>query len=269
MKAERVEPTLTVDRKRPRTPRLLKLFLLAPVVMAWIPGPTVRGPGPVIDLSQALAADGGGHARSAHQGRLLLTSVREEHDPTWLWATRLLVEPTWKSTGGSAAGSLNTLAQMRQAKAFAWEVAVDLAASPSGTDGLLAAAASLRNGEMPSVNTEGLTGPSGGLMLALAFTDALNEGDLTGGRDIAGTGTIDRDGSIGEIGYVAYKVRGAAAAGAKVFLVPWGNADEAQKAAPPGLQVVPVGSFIEAVGWLCSHGAADTACAKLEARAAA
>jgi hypothetical protein len=269
MKAERVKPTLADDRKSPRTPRPLLLLLLAPIVMAWIPGPTVRGPGPVIDLSQALAVDSGAHARPGHQGRLLLTSVREEHDPTWLWATRLLIEPNWKATDGTAAGSLNTLAQMRQAKAFAWEVAVDLAASSSGGQSLLATAAGLRSGEMPSVNTEGLTGPSGGLMLALAFTDALNQGDLTGGRDIAGTGTIDRDGSVGEIGYVGYKVRGAAAAGAKVFLVPWGNADEARKAAPPGLQVVPVGTFVDAVAWLCTHGASDTACAKLDARGTA
>jgi hypothetical protein len=266
MKAERVEPTLVVHRKRPRIPRPLILLLLAPIAMAWIPGPTVRGPGPVIDLNQALAVGAVGHAWSGHQGRLLLTSVREEHDPTWLWATRLLVEPNRKATGATAAGSLNTLAQMRQAKAFAWEVAVDLAASPADGQSLLAVADGLPTGEMPTVNTEGLTGPSGGLMLALAFTGALNQGDLTGGRDVAGTGTIDRDGSVGEIGYVGYKVRGAAAAGAKVFLVPWGNADEARHAAPPSLQVVPVGTFVEALAWLCSHGAADTACAKLDAR---
>jgi hypothetical protein len=263
MKALRVEPPLTIDRKRSRIPRLLALLLLAPMVLAWVPGPTIRGPGPVIDLSQALAVDAIGHVRSGHQGRLLLTSVREEHDPTWLWATRLLIEPNWKSTGGTAAGSLNTLAQMREAKAYAWEVAVDLAVSPTEGDSLLAGATSSPTGPMPSINTEGLTGPSGGLMLALAFTDALNQGDLTGGRDIAGTGTIDWEGAVGEIGYVAYKVRGAAAAGAKVFFVPWGNVDEARRAAPTGLQVVPVRTFVDAVSWLCSHGAVDDACAKL------
>jgi PDZ domain-containing secreted protein len=266
MRAERVKPTLTVDRALRRIPRLLVLLLLAPIVAAWVPGPTVRGPGPVIDLSKALAIEAVGHVRAGHQGRLLLTSVREEHDPTWLWATRWLVEPNWESTGGTAAGAMNTLAQMQQAKAYAWEVAVALALSPTDSESLLAGAERSPTGPMPSINTEGLTGPSGGLMLALAFTDALNPGDLTAGRDIAGTGTIDWDGSVGEIGYAAYKVRGAAAAGASVFFVPWGNLEEARQAAPPGLQVVPVGTFVDAVDWLCGHGAVDGACAKVNGR---
>jgi hypothetical protein len=234
-----------------------------------VPGPTVRGPGPVIDLRQALAIDAGSHSRTGPVGRLLLTSVREEHDPTWLWATRSLLEPTWKANGGSAAGALNTLAQMREAEAYAWEVAVDLAVSPTGRDGMLEFpdnSATSPTGPMPSVNTEGLTGPSGGLMLALAFTDAINQGDLTGGRDVAGTGTIDWNGAVGEIGYVTYKVRGAAAAGATVFFVPWGNLDEARRAAPPKMQVVPVGTFVDALSWLCRHGSVDAACVKLDAR---
>jgi hypothetical protein len=271
MKAERVTPTLTVSRRSSRIPRPLIFMLLAPMMLAWVPGPTVRGPGPVIDLRQALAIDAIGHGRGGRPGRLLLTSVREEHDPTWLWATRSLIQPNWRSNGGSAAGPLNTLAQMREAEVYAWEVAVDLAISPIGNDGPLdfaAGALTSPTGPMPSVNTEGLTGPSGGLMLALAFTDAINQGDLTGGRNVAGTGTIDWNGAVGEIGYVSYKVRGAAAAGATVFFVPWGNLDEARRAAPRKLQVVPVATFVDALSWLCRHGAVDAACVKLTTRQA-
>ena len=121
---------------------------------------------------------------------------------------------------------------------------------------------------MPAINTDGVTGPSGGLMLALAFTDTLNRGDLTGGRKIAGTGTIDWSGVVGDIGYVTYKVQGAAAAGATVFFVPWGNLAEARRAAPPRMQVVPVASFEEALGWLCRSGPDDGACPRLAARPA-
>jgi hypothetical protein len=231
------------------------------LILAWVPAPIVRGPGPVIDLSTAVATGMPG-GRAVGGGRFLLTSVREEHDPMWFWATRSLLLPGWKSPS-AAAGPLNTLAQMREAMAYAWEVAVDLAVSPNSRDAIVGFDSGAGAVPMPPVDTQGLTGPSGGLMLALAFTDRLNQGDLTGGRRIAGTGTIDWDGTVGEIGFVGYKVRAAAAAGATVFFAPLGNFDEARRAAPPALRIVPVGSFVDAVRWLCRHSAADAACTKL------
>jgi PDZ domain-containing protein len=118
---------------------------------------------------------------------------------------------------------------------------------------------------MPEIDPHGVTGPSGGLMLALAVTDSLNPGDLTGGRTIAGTGTIDRDGDVGPIGSVSYKVRGAAAAGATVFFVPADDAAEAAKAAPATVRVIPVATYADALGWLCAGGSADHACATASA----
>lgn len=238
-----------------RLPRPI-LLLFAPLILLWVPAPTVRDAGPVIDLRQALAAPGSGHSAAGH-GELLLTSVREEHDPLWLWATRTLFEPRWDPRRTKAGGSVNSMANMQEAKTCAWEVAVKLGlGSASGQS-------------MPVVNTAGMTGPSGGLMLALAFTDALNAGDLTGGRTIAGTGTIADDGTVGDIGYVTYKVRGAAMAGATVFFVPLANFDEARRVAPQSMAVVPVATFGDAVQWLCDVGAADTACHKLPAHPAA
>ena len=69
-------------------------------------------------------------------------------------------------------------------------------------------------------------------MLALAFTDPLNLGDLTAGRTIAGTGTIDADGNVGRDRLLDDKVRGAAAVGATVFFVPANDVAEAYRAAP-------------------------------------
>jgi hypothetical protein len=263
MPADPVRPPSGIDRKMRWLPGLLAL-LLTPLVLTWVPAPTVRGPGPVLDLSRAVAAGmPGGPALGG--GRFLLTSVHEEHDPLWLWATRSLLQPTGRSPG-AAAGPLNTPAQMQEAMAYAWEVAVDLAVSPVNRDTMVGFADSAPAEPMPAVDTKGLTGPSGGLMLALAFTDRLNQGDLTGGRRIAGTGTIDWDGTVGEIGFVAYKVRGAALAGATVFFVPRGNVDEARRAAPANLHVVAVSTFVDALRWLCHHGTADSVCAKLSAR---
>jgi PDZ domain-containing protein len=72
--------------------------------------------------------------------------------------------------------------------------------------------------------------------------------DLTRGRKIAGTGTIDRKGDIGPVGGVAEKVVAAANAGATLFLAPTADAGSAQEAAlGHGISVVPVASFSTAM----------------------
>ncbi|MGI8701896.1 MAG: YlbL family protein [Nocardioidaceae bacterium] len=70
-------------------------------------------------------------------------------------------------------------------------------------------------------------GPSAGLMFSLAIYDKITPGSLTGGRFVAGTGTIDAAGAVGEIGGIQQKIAGAYAAGAKYFLVPADNCTEA------------------------------------------
>lgn len=73
-------------------------------------------------------------------------------------------------------------------------------------------------------------GPSGGLITTLEIYDKLVDEDITKGLTIAGTGTVDENGNVGEIGGVRYKVIGAEDGGADVFLVPAGeNYKEAVK----------------------------------------
>jgi len=67
------------------------------------------------------------------------------------------------------------------------------------------------------------SGPSGGLMLTLAIYNKLIEEDITKGYKIVGTGTINKDGTVGEIGGVLYKLKGAVKDNADYFLVPSGN----------------------------------------------
>ena len=71
------------------------------------------------------------------------------------------------------------------------------------------------------------SGPSAGFMLSLAIYDKLVSDDLTKGRKIVGTGTIDINGKIGEIGGVKYKLIGAVKNKADIFFVPSGNYQEA------------------------------------------
>lgn len=74
---------------------------------------------------------------------------------------------------------------------------------------------------------EEIGGPSAGLIFSLAIYDTLTPGELTGGKTIAGTGTIDEEGKVGPIGGIQQKIAAADEAGASLFLVPPDNCDEA------------------------------------------
>lgn len=74
------------------------------------------------------------------------------------------------------------------------------------------------------------SGPSGGLMSSLEIYNKLTDYDITKGRKIAGTGTINYDGSVGSIGGVKYKLIGAVKNNSDIFIVPKGeNYEEAKK----------------------------------------
>lgn len=81
--------------------------------------------------------------------------------------------------------------------------------------------------EIKSKNNE--SGPSGGLMMALTIYDKLTSSNLSKGDKVIGTGTISRDGTVGEIGGVKYKLIGAVNNNAKIFLCPKENYEEAKK----------------------------------------
>lgn len=97
-----------------------------------------------------------------------------------------------------------------------------------------------------TVDATGVGGPSAGLMFSLGIYDKLTEGPMTGGRAIAGTGTIDSTGKVGPIGGIPQKLAGARAAGAQFFLAPADNCPELVGREPNGLTVVRVATFDEA-----------------------
>ncbi|MDG4861730.1 hypothetical protein P8605_26685 [Streptomyces sp. T-3] len=95
-----------------------------------------------------------------------------------------------------------------------------------------------------SLKLADIGGPSAGLLFSLGIVDKLDGdgsgGDLTGGRTIAGTGTIDADGKVGPVGGVALKAQAARRDGATVFLVPQAECSDAKAELPKGLQLIPV-----------------------------
>ena len=97
-------------------------------------------------------------------------------------------------------------------------------------------------------------GPSAGLLFSLGIVDKLDGdgsgGDLTGGRVVAGTGTIDPDGKVGAVGGVSLKTQAARRDGATVFLVPKAECSDAKAELPKGLRLIPVTDLDGAVNAL-------------------
>lgn len=101
-------------------------------------------------------------------------------------------------------------------------------------------------------------GPSAGMMFALGIIDKLTPGPLTGGEEIAGTGTITADGVVGPIGGIRQKLYGAHEAGSQWFLAPAQNCDEVVGHVPDGLTVFAVSTLNEAMDVVEAIGKGDT-----------
>lgn len=100
---------------------------------------------------------------------------------------------------------------------------------------------------------ENENGSSGGLMVALSIYDKLTEVDLTKGKIIAGTGTIDINGVVGEISGIKYKIAGAVENGAEVFLVPKDNYVEARRVVKLNhydIDLISIETFNDALNYL-------------------
>lgn len=101
-----------------------------------------------------------------------------------------------------------------------------------------------------SIDTAAVGGPSAGAAFTLALIDELTKGDLTGGRDIAVTGTIRLDGTIGPIGGLEQKVHAVKQHGVEVFLIP---AEQVELAEPDPDQ--PVDGLDGLCRWECLNDA--------------
>lgn len=96
-------------------------------------------------------------------------------------------------------------------------------------------------------------------MFALGIYDKLTPGSLTGGKFVAGTGTIDDDGKVGPIGGIEMKTVGARDKGAQYFLTPAANCASAAEDTPSGLTLVKVNTIDDALGALKDIRSGDAA----------
>lgn len=153
-----------------------------------------------------------------------------------------------------------TLSIQRGGEGEPEEVVTELIAAPDDPDRALLGVGVVTRDltyEMPfpvKIDTEDVGGPSAGLALTLGILDHLTPGSLTGGADVAITGTIAPDGTVGEVGGVAQKTVAADQAGASLLLVPEAEVDDARPTAPDDLEVVGVADLDDALAALASVG---------------
>lgn len=108
------------------------------------------------------------------------------------------------------------------------------------------------------IDLDKIGGPSAGLMFTLGIIDTIKPEDLTGGKVIAGTGTIDDDGNVGAIGGIPQKLVAAKRDKAKFFLTPAANCAEAMANPQPGLPLIKVATLDDALKALDTLRAGQT-----------
>ena len=104
-----------------------------------------------------------------------------------------------------------------------------------------------------SIDSGKIGGPSAGLAFTLSILDLLTEGELTGGHNVAVTGTISLEEVVGDVGGAEQKAVGARKAGAEIFIVPEGEVADAEKGAGD-MPVVGVASLDDALEVLAGLG---------------
>ncbi len=108
------------------------------------------------------------------------------------------------------------------------------------------------------IRTDDIGGPSAGLAFTLAMIDELSPGALTGSQEVAVTGTISLDGSVGAIGGLTQKVSAVHQNGIRIFLVPASQAElddperlqRLQDAGRGEVEIIPVATLDEAIAVL-------------------
>ena len=180
----------------------------------------IETPGPTQDVLGELSGRSGGEVIAVEgadtytdEGELLLTTVNASgvpgypvsnivaligwFDPDTVVMPNEAVVPIGQTAEEYAGESQQEMDQSQQeavdaALAFLQDRGVDV----SGVD--------------VDMHVEGIGGPSAGMMYALGLIDKLTPESETGGRTIAGTGTIDAEGNVGAIGGVPEDAGGQA-----------------------------------------------------------
>jgi PDZ domain-containing protein len=161
---------------------------------------------------------------------------------------------------GKEAGSAVTLGVENPDGSNEHEVEITLAPRPDGETGgylgITVRTYAIENPDVPvtiDIDSGEVGGNSAGLAFTLSIIDSMTPGSLTGDHTVAVTGTINLDGTVGDVGGIAQKAVAARRAGAEYMLVPRNLEGEAKKNAQ-NMQVIPVSNLQEALDALSTLG---------------
>ena len=263
-----------------RSPRFLAGFLavaLCVLVMCLPSAYSVEWPGPTRDVLGTVGGDGksvddqviqvSGADTHKDSGRLLLVTVSANGVPgypvtnaevLWGWIAsdrvvmpREAVVPVGQTTQEY---KKETDKEMSSSQSNAIKAAERFLAANAD----VAESAGLTGADLSklkvSMHVDDIGGPSAGMMYTLGLIDKLTPADETGGKTIAGTGTIDAKGKVGSIGGIRLKMLGAKRDGATWFLAPESNCGEVVGHVPSGLRDVKVSTLDEAYDALVAIG---------------
>lgn len=113
------------------------------------------------------------------------------------------------------------------------------------------------------IDTSNVSGASGGLIFTLVLLDHFTDGDLSLGKKISGSGTINLDGSIGSIDGVYYKYKAAIKGDIDLFFVPRKNYEAIEKIESKETKIIPVDNIFQVIEYLCNAGSGSKLCGKI------
>ncbi len=237
------EPAATTTQ--PRRVVIVVAILAGLALASWLPRPsdTFRlEEGPITPVaSQLVVADGFRVDDAAALDRWAFLTIRATQMTNAQNALSWLFDTPAERLPVPSAAEVDATSEMETSASTAMAVASDVLA-----DGII-------NGHGQRLHLvpviDGVGGASAGLIYTLASVDAGLDCDLTGGRAVTGTGTIDGEGHVGPIAGVRLKASAAQAAGYEVLLLPVEHM-AAVESMGTGMELVAVAHVVDALDYL-------------------
>ena len=227
--------------------------ILAVVTMMLPSAYTVEGPGPTQDVlgsssgSDVISISGAETHKDS--GKLLLVTVNAAGVPGYP-VTNAQALAAWLDPKQTVMPQEVVFPVGQTSEEYAEESSQEMDSSQSSATN--AALSYLKgkgmdvSGVKVSMHVDDIGGPSAGMMYTLGLIDKVTGEQLSGGKTIAGTGTMNAKGKVGAIGGIRLKMIGAKRDGATWFLAPESNCSDVVGHVPQGLHVVKVGTLDEA-----------------------
>lgn len=230
------------------------LLVILSLVILFLPSPyVIETPGPTQDVlgrsgSTEVVSVKGGQTHTG-SGKLLLTTINAGGLPGSM-VTNMEALLGWANPKAMVVPREAIIPEGMTADEYRKQEASDMSGSQDAAAkaaiSFLKAKGYQTDGIEITMHVDDIGGPSAGMMYALGAIDKLTFEDETGGRTIAGTGTIDEKGAVGAIGGINLKLLGAKRDGATWFLAPKANCSQVAGHVPDGLRDVQVETLDQA-----------------------